>query len=155
MCLLSHESWDCFRKPFLGTCHDRTFLTQSSPLYNYAVVWEARWLSLFIFYRQYDQIWELDEKDPLVGPEGGESVKDVASRLAKTMAIIESEFEGYPFLPLNIIWNSSSICVFFSTSLCNISIRALQLVQADKRFTVTCKYFSKFQILNILFCLVI
>lgn len=46
----------------------------------------------------YDQIWEIDEKDPLVGPEGGESVKDVASRLAKTMAILESEFEGCAIL---------------------------------------------------------
>jgi hypothetical protein len=65
------------------------------------VVCETHFL-LFIFYRQYNQIWEIDEKDPLVGPEGGESVKDVACRLAKTMDIIESDFEGYRFLPLNI-----------------------------------------------------
>lgn len=57
----------------------------------------------FFINKQYDHIWEIDEKDPLFGPEGGESVKDVASRLAKTMAIFEQEFEGYPFLPLNII----------------------------------------------------
>ncbi|XP_057440808.1 uncharacterized protein LOC130732835 isoform X2 [Lotus japonicus] len=43
---------------------------------------------------KYEQIWELDEKDPLVGPEGGESVKDVACRLARAMAVMESEFEG-------------------------------------------------------------
>lgn len=29
-----------------------------------------------------------------MGPEGGESVKDVACRLARAMAIMESEFEG-------------------------------------------------------------
>ncbi|KAJ1383848.1 Histidine phosphatase superfamily, clade-1, partial [Sesbania bispinosa] len=42
---------------------------------------------------KYEEIWEIDEKDPLVGPEGGESVKDVASRLTRAMAIMESEFE--------------------------------------------------------------
>jgi len=40
----------------------------------------------------------MDEKDPLVGPEGGESVKDVAGRLARAVASIESEFEGWCFL---------------------------------------------------------
>lgn len=36
----------------------------------------------------------MDEIDPLLGPEGGESVKDVAARLSKAMAIMESEFQG-------------------------------------------------------------
>lgn len=49
--------------------------------------------------QQYEQIWEIDEKDPLVGPEGGESVKDVASRLATVITTMESEFNGYLFLP--------------------------------------------------------
>lgn len=47
---------------------------------------------------KYSEIWDIDEKDPLVGPEGGESVKDVASRLARAMAIMESEFEGCAIL---------------------------------------------------------
>ncbi|XP_027369021.1 metal-independent phosphoserine phosphatase isoform X3 [Abrus precatorius] len=47
---------------------------------------------------KYEEIWDIDEKDPLVGPEGGESVKDVASRLARAMAIMESEFEGCAIL---------------------------------------------------------
>ncbi|KAJ1415626.1 Histidine phosphatase superfamily, clade-1 [Sesbania bispinosa] len=47
---------------------------------------------------KYEEIWEIDEKDPLVGPEGGESVKDVASRLTRAMAIMESEFEGCAIL---------------------------------------------------------
>ncbi|CAJ1971642.1 unnamed protein product [Sphenostylis stenocarpa] len=38
------------------------------------------------------------EKDPLVGPEGGESVKDVAGRLARAIATIESKFEGCAIL---------------------------------------------------------
>ncbi|KAF7810733.1 Histidine phosphatase [Senna tora] len=42
----------------------------------------------------YAEIWDLDEKDPLVGPEGGESVKDVACRLARLIGIMESDFEG-------------------------------------------------------------
>ncbi|KAK8467253.1 hypothetical protein PHAVU_008G291600 [Phaseolus vulgaris] len=47
---------------------------------------------------KYGEIWDIDEKDPLVGPEGGESVKDVAGRLARAMASIESEFEGCAIL---------------------------------------------------------
>lgn len=54
----------------------------------------------FIFsfhHQQYSVIWDIDEKDPFVAPEGGESVKDVASRLARAMSIMDSEFEGYSF----------------------------------------------------------
>ncbi|GAU43385.1 hypothetical protein TSUD_254680 [Trifolium subterraneum] len=47
---------------------------------------------------KYTEIWAIDEKDPFLGPEGGESVKDVASRLAKSMAVMESEFEGCAIL---------------------------------------------------------
>ncbi|CAL0318563.1 unnamed protein product [Lupinus luteus] len=47
---------------------------------------------------KYSEVWDMDAKDPFVGPEGGESVKDVASRLARAMAIMESEFEGCAIL---------------------------------------------------------
>ncbi|KAL2332562.1 hypothetical protein Fmac_020143 [Flemingia macrophylla] len=47
---------------------------------------------------KYTEIWDIDEKDPLVGPEGGESVKDVACRLTSAMAVMESEFEGCAIL---------------------------------------------------------
>ncbi|KAK7258294.1 hypothetical protein RIF29_23867 [Crotalaria pallida] len=47
---------------------------------------------------KYSEIWDMDEKDPFVGPEGGESVHDVASRLARAMAFMESEFEGCAIL---------------------------------------------------------
>lgn len=50
-------------------------------------------LSHFI-YQQYAEIWALDEKDPFTRPDGGESVDDVASRLANAMATMESEYEG-------------------------------------------------------------
>ncbi|CAK7329094.1 unnamed protein product [Dovyalis caffra] len=43
---------------------------------------------------KYSEIWAIDEKDPLMRPEGGESVNDVATRLASAVAIIESEFHG-------------------------------------------------------------
>ncbi|KAG4952761.1 hypothetical protein JHK85_039160 [Glycine max] len=43
---------------------------------------------------KYQVIWDIDEKDPFLGPEGGESVKDVACRLATAMATMESEFQG-------------------------------------------------------------
>ncbi|KAM7257846.1 hypothetical protein ACFE04_013587 [Oxalis oulophora] len=43
---------------------------------------------------KYSEIWALDEKDPFMRPEGGESVNDVASRLINTVATIESEYQG-------------------------------------------------------------
>ncbi|XP_050232684.1 metal-independent phosphoserine phosphatase [Mercurialis annua] len=43
---------------------------------------------------KYPEIWALDEKDPFMQPEGGESVDDVAARLARAVAITESEFQG-------------------------------------------------------------
>ncbi|KAJ0010033.1 hypothetical protein Pint_34113 [Pistacia integerrima] len=57
-------------------------------------------VSLFLlpFYEQYAEIWALDEKDPFMRPEGGESVNDVASRLASAMVSIESEFQGCSIL---------------------------------------------------------
>ncbi|KAH7569896.1 hypothetical protein JRO89_XS05G0015100 [Xanthoceras sorbifolium] len=47
---------------------------------------------------KYPEIWALDEKDPLMGLEGGESVNGVASRLAVAMATMESEFQGCSIL---------------------------------------------------------
>ncbi|KAJ8625680.1 hypothetical protein MRB53_034210 [Persea americana] len=43
---------------------------------------------------KYTEIWALDEKDPFMPPEGGESAADVASRLATALATIEAEFQG-------------------------------------------------------------
>ncbi|XP_059433887.1 uncharacterized protein LOC132167012 isoform X1 [Corylus avellana] len=47
---------------------------------------------------KYEEIWALDAKDPFMRPEGGESVDDVASRLANAIAIMESEFQGCAIL---------------------------------------------------------
>ncbi|MED6197830.1 hypothetical protein PIB30_060448 [Stylosanthes scabra] len=47
---------------------------------------------------KYAEIWDMDENDPLVGPEGGESVKDVATRLTRAMTIMESEYQGCAIL---------------------------------------------------------
>ncbi|KAK1303472.1 hypothetical protein QJS10_CPB11g02135 [Acorus calamus] len=43
---------------------------------------------------KYPEIWALDEKDPFLGPEGGESVSDVSSRLAAALEIMEAECQG-------------------------------------------------------------
>ncbi|KAF5449065.1 hypothetical protein F2P56_029549 [Juglans regia] len=43
---------------------------------------------------KYQEVWALDEKDPFMRRDGGESVNDVASRLSKAMATMESEFLG-------------------------------------------------------------
>lgn len=50
--------------------------------------------SLTLSYWQYLDIWALDEKDPFMQPEGGESVADVVSRLTTALLTIESEFQG-------------------------------------------------------------
>uniref|UniRef100_A0A0D6R9J4 Phosphoglycerate mutase (2,3-diphosphoglycerate-dependent) n=1 Tax=Araucaria cunninghamii TaxID=56994 RepID=A0A0D6R9J4_ARACU len=49
-------------------------------------------------HNHYPEIWALDEKDPFTPPEGGESVADVACRLATIMPKIEAECEGYGVL---------------------------------------------------------
>ncbi|XP_010526544.1 PREDICTED: metal-independent phosphoserine phosphatase [Tarenaya hassleriana] len=43
---------------------------------------------------KYPEIWALDEKDPFVRPEGGESADDVVSRLSNALEAMESEYEG-------------------------------------------------------------
>lgn len=45
-------------------------------------------------HEHYPKIWALDEHDPLTGPVGGESVADVANRLAKCLQQIEKECQG-------------------------------------------------------------
>lgn len=85
-------------------------------------------------HQQYADIWAIDEKDPLLGPEGGESVKDVASRLAKVMATMESEFEGYLFLS-QISFQS---LVLFMSFLAQAFETNLLLLQADTKLTLKC-----------------
>lgn len=50
---------------------------------------------LFFFFipTQYQEIWDLDEKDPFMRPEGGESADDVVSRLATAMESMEAEYQ--------------------------------------------------------------
>ncbi|KAL6965172.1 hypothetical protein U1Q18_036225 [Sarracenia purpurea var. burkii] len=47
---------------------------------------------------KYLEIWALDEKDPFMKPEGGESVSDVVSRLTNALITIEQEFQGCTIL---------------------------------------------------------
>ncbi|GFQ01857.1 hypothetical protein PHJA_002329700 [Phtheirospermum japonicum] len=47
---------------------------------------------------KYCEIWALDEKDPFMQPEGGESVADVVTRLTRALAVMESEFENCALL---------------------------------------------------------
>lgn len=49
-------------------------------------------------HNQYPEIWALDERDPFTPPEGGESVADVASRLATIVPKIEAGCEGWAIL---------------------------------------------------------
>ena len=60
---------------------------------------------MLVHLKQYAEIWALDEEDPFKRPEGGESVEDVASRLAKAVLQMESQFQGYT------IFISSSIII--------------------------------------------
>ncbi|XP_048317762.2 uncharacterized protein LOC107427201 [Ziziphus jujuba] len=47
---------------------------------------------------KYTEIWDLDEKDPFMRPEGGECVNDVVSRLVRAMTTMESQFRGCTIL---------------------------------------------------------
>ncbi|EOA17551.1 hypothetical protein CARUB_v10005910mg [Capsella rubella] len=42
---------------------------------------------------KYPEIWALDEKDPFMKPEGGESAADVVSRLATAMESMEADYQ--------------------------------------------------------------
>ncbi|KAK6916798.1 Histidine phosphatase superfamily, clade-1 [Dillenia turbinata] len=84
---------------------------------------------------KYAEIWALDEKDPCMSPAGGESVADVASRLASTIATIESEFEGCSILvvshgdPLQILQTVLNAAKQHSGSSCDDLATRIQAVQ--------------------------
>ncbi|KAL3688783.1 hypothetical protein R1sor_015092 [Riccia sorocarpa] len=46
-------------------------------------------------HNHYLEIWKFDARDPLVGPEGGESVVDVAMRVIRALLRIEEEVQGH------------------------------------------------------------
>lgn len=52
-----------------------------------------RLLHLSFSLLKYSGIWALDEIDPFMHPEGGESVADVATRLTRALGMMESAFE--------------------------------------------------------------
>ncbi|VVB09585.1 unnamed protein product [Arabis nemorensis] len=60
---------------------------------------------------KYQEIWDLDEKDPFMRPQGGESVDDVVSRLATAIESMEAEFHRCAILvvahgdPLQMLQN--------------------------------------------------
>uniref|UniRef100_A0ACD5WQ69 Uncharacterized protein n=1 Tax=Avena sativa TaxID=4498 RepID=A0ACD5WQ69_AVESA len=45
-------------------------------------------------HEKYAEVWAVDEADPFMAPEGGESVADVASRLAGVLSSTDMEFHG-------------------------------------------------------------
>ncbi|KAG9452641.1 hypothetical protein H6P81_005545 [Aristolochia fimbriata] len=49
-------------------------------------------------HEKYSDIWALDEKDPFLPPDGGESVANVVSRLAAALESLEAEFDGCTIL---------------------------------------------------------
>lgn len=44
---------------------------------------------------KYPEIWAIDALDPMVGPEGGESVADVAVRVSEAIVKMEAEVQGF------------------------------------------------------------
>lgn len=61
----------------------------------YCVYLKDLQLIVILGFQQYADIWALDEKDPFMRPQGGESVADVLSRLTSALMTIEKEFQGY------------------------------------------------------------
>ncbi|KAL6653159.1 hypothetical protein ACP70R_012084 [Stipagrostis hirtigluma subsp. patula] len=47
---------------------------------------------------KYAEVWAVDEADPCTAPQGGESVADVASRLAAVLSSMETEFHSSAIL---------------------------------------------------------
>ncbi|PNT60723.1 hypothetical protein BRADI_5g03697v3 [Brachypodium distachyon] len=45
-------------------------------------------------HEKYAEVWAVDEADPYIAPEGGESVADVASRFAAMLSSADMEFHG-------------------------------------------------------------
>ncbi|XP_021609802.1 uncharacterized protein LOC110613140 isoform X2 [Manihot esculenta] len=84
---------------------------------------------------KYPEIWALDEKDPFMQPEGGESANDVATRLATAMATMESEFQGCAVLivshgdPLQILQTILNAVKQHNGSTCNDLSSRIQAVK--------------------------
>ncbi|KAG6604971.1 hypothetical protein SDJN03_02288, partial [Cucurbita argyrosperma subsp. sororia] len=55
----------------------------------------------FLSQAKCKEVGAVDEEDPFKRPEGGESVEDVASRLAKTVLQMESQFQGCAILVIS------------------------------------------------------
>lgn len=47
---------------------------------------------------KYPEIWAIDALDPMVGPEGGESVADVAVRVSEAIVKMEAQVQGFVLL---------------------------------------------------------
>ncbi|KAJ9189434.1 hypothetical protein P3X46_000729 [Hevea brasiliensis] len=84
---------------------------------------------------KYPEIWALDEKDPFMQPEGGESANDVANRLASAMASMELEFQGCAVLivshgdPLQILQTILSAVKQHNGSTCDDLSSMVQAVK--------------------------
>ncbi|KAJ7978694.1 Phosphoglycerate mutase family protein [Quillaja saponaria] len=96
---------------------------------------------------RYSDIWDLDEKDPLMRPEeGGESVNDVASRLTKALATIELEFKGCAILvvshgdPLQILQTMFNAVNHHREPSCNDLASRFQAVQVPSILSQHRKY---------------
>ncbi|XP_002525806.2 uncharacterized protein LOC8282954 [Ricinus communis] len=86
-------------------------------------------------HEKYPEIWELDEKDPFMQPDAGESANDVATRLANAMANMESEFQGCAVLivshgdPLQILQTILDAAKQHRGSTCNNLASIIQAVK--------------------------
>ncbi|KAL0365744.1 UNVERIFIED_CONTAM: hypothetical protein Sangu_0672000 [Sesamum angustifolium] len=84
---------------------------------------------------KYPEIWAMDEKDPFMQPEGGESVDDVVTRLTKALAIMESEFQECTVLivshgdPLQILQTILSAAKEQATSPANDLMSRIQAIR--------------------------
>lgn len=98
---------------------------------------------------KYTEIWALDEKDPFQKPEGGECVDDVASRLAKAMVDIETDFQGCAVLivshgdPLQILQTIVSAAKIGNSNINEFS----SSIQATRTFAVLSQH-RKFALLT-------
>jgi broad specificity phosphatase PhoE len=88
-------------------------------------------------HEHYAEIWAIDALDPMVGPEGGESVADVAHRVSQAILSIESELEGYMILVVHYCkksFNGMWIYVAaFSWSLMCLFLLLLQVCGVDSK----------------------
>ncbi|KAL0334506.1 UNVERIFIED_CONTAM: hypothetical protein Sradi_4662500 [Sesamum radiatum] len=90
---------------------------------------------------KYPEIWAMDEKDPFMQPEGGESVDDVVTRLTKALAIMESEFQECTVLivshgdPLQILQTILSAAKEQATSPANDLMSRIQAIRVPSVLT--------------------